>query len=327
MRQIRYLTAVAEALEQEMEADPSVFVLGEDVRQSVRGITIGFLEKFGPNRVIDTPISEQATHAIAIGAAVRGLRPVIEYQINSFVYFAFEQLVDQAQKFHYMSAGTNNVPITLLVPGSGASSGNAGQHSDHNYPYMLHAGIKVVLPSSPYDAKGLLVSAIRDDDPVMVFLPARLLTAEGDVPVESYAIPMGCGEIKREGSDVTVVATGHLVAIALGAAAKLESEGVSLEVFDPRSLLPLDKDSLLASVSKTGRVVIFDDSNRTCGFAAEVSSIVGEEAFSDLKAPVRIVARPTMPVPFSPPLEEFVLPNEEKLLHTIRKTMASNYDQ
>ena len=319
MRAIRYLKAATEALEQEMERDSSVFVIGEDVRQSARGDTIGFVKKFGPDRIIDTPISEQGLHAVAIGAAMMGFRPIIDYQISEFVFFAFDQLVDQAQKFHYLSGGRINVPLTLLVTACGAIGSTSGQHSDNAYPYVLHGGMKVLLPSTPYDAKGLIISAIRDNDPVMVFLPQALLGMKGEVPEEPYTIPLGLGEIRNEGSDITVVATGHLVPIAIKVAKEFEKEGLSIEIFDPRTLLPLDVKMLQKSVNKTGKVIIFDDSNRTCGFAAEVSAILAEVCFESLKKPIIRITRADVPVPFSPPMEKFMLPNEEKLKNAIRK--------
>ena len=319
MRQIRYLKAISEALDQEMEKDPNVFIIGEDVRKSARGITIGFVDKFGADRIIDTPISEKGLHTAAIGAAMMGFRPVIEYQISEFVFFAFEELVDQAQKFCYLSGGMINVPITVLVPASGAIGSTSGQHSDHAYPYVLHGGMKVVIPSTPYDAKGLIISAIRDNDPVMVFLPERLMAGKGEVPEEHYTIPLGLGDVKNTGNDITVIATGHLVPIAINMAKEFEKESLSVEVIDPRTLLPLDINMIKKSVNKTGRVVIIDDSNRTCGFAAEVSAILAEECFDALKKPIIRITRADVPVPFSPPMEKYMLPNEDKLRNAIKK--------
>ncbi|MBM3705554.1 MAG: alpha-ketoacid dehydrogenase subunit beta [Actinobacteria bacterium] len=321
MREIRYLRAVIEALEQEMARDKNVFVMGEDVRLSVKGATTGLVDKFGSDRVIDTPISEQALCGSAIGAAIMGFRPVIEFHTPEFVFFAFDQLVDQAQKLRYMSGGRLKIPITYLVTGSGAGGSSAAQHSDHAYPYVLQGGMKVIIPSTPFDVKGLLIGAIRDDDPVMVFLPARILAMKGDVPEDIYSIPLGSGEVKHQGKDVTVVATGHLVQIAVNLAKKLEADGISIEIFDPRSLLPLDLKMLKESVKKTGRVVIFDDSNKKCGFASDVAAILAEECFSWLKAPVKRIARADVPVPFSPPLENYMLPNEEKLISSITNVL------
>ena len=319
MRQLRYLKAVSEALNQEMTRNSDVLIMGEDVRQSVRGTMTGFVDKFGTDRVIDTPLSEQALHGYATGLAIMGFRPVVEYQIQEFVFFAFAQLIDQAQKLRYMSGGRLKIPVTYLVSGSGAGGSSAAQHSDHGYPYVLHGGMKVVIPSSPYDVKGLLTTAIRDDDPVMVFLPARILGLKGEVPEDEYTIPLGKGEIKRSGKDITIVATGHLVNMAIRIAEKLESDGISIEIFDPRSLLPFDKVTLFKSVKKTGKLVIFDDSNKKCGFAGDVSALVVEECFDFLKAPIKRVSRADVPVPFSPPLEDAMLPNEEKLLKAVRE--------
>jgi acetoin:2,6-dichlorophenolindophenol oxidoreductase subunit beta len=319
-RSIRYLKAVQEALSQEMTRDENVIVMGEDVRHSLRGITKGFYEKFGAERVIDSPISELTMVGCGTGAAISGLRPVLEFQLPEFVFFAFDQIVNQAQKLRYMTGGKLTIPVTYLVPGMGAcGAGLSGQHSDTTYPYVLQAGLKVVMPSSPYDAKGLLTTAIRDNDPVMVYLPARLLPAKGEVPEESYSIPLGKGVIKKEGKDITIVATGHLVNIAIEVAEEFDKKGVSVEVLDPRTLYPLDKDLIKESVSKTGRVIIFDDSIKTCGYASEISAIIGEEVFDKLKAPIRRICRANVPVPFSTPMECYVMPDKEKLVSTINQ--------
>ena len=317
MRKLRYLKAVSEGLKQQMVKDKNIFIIGEDVRESLRGITKGFIDKFGPERVIDAPISEAGFTGIGTGAAFLGMRPVLEFQISEFVFFAFDQLIDQAQKLRYMSGGKLKVPVTYIIVGAGAKGGMAGQHSDNPYPYILHGGMKTVIPSTPYDAKGLLASAIRDDDPVAFFLPINIQGMKGNVPEEEYSIPLGKGEIKKEGKDITVVAVGHLVSIALEVAEKAETEGRSIEVFDPRTLLPLDKELLKKSVSKTGRVIIFDDSNRTCGYAAEISAFISEECFKYLKAPIKRITRADVPVPFSKTLEQYVLPDEKKLFRAI----------
>jgi len=321
MRKLRYLKAVSEGLKQQMAKDENIFVIGEDVRESLRGITKGFIDEFGPERVIDTPISEAGFTGIGTGAAFLGMRPVLEFQISEFIFFAFDQLIDQAQKLRYMSGGKLKVPVTYIIVGAGAKGGMAGQHSDNPYPYILHGGMKTVIPSTPYDAKGLLVSAIRDDDPVAFFIPINIQGMKGNVPEEEYSIPLGKGEIKKEGKDITVVAVGHLVSIALEVAEKAETEGRSIEVFDPRTLLPLDRELLKKSVSKTGRVIIFDDSNRTCGYAAEISAFISEECFKYLKAPIKRVTRADVPVPFSRTLEEYVLPDEKKLFRAINNIL------
>jgi pyruvate dehydrogenase E1 component beta subunit len=323
MREIRYLEALSEALREEMRRDPRVIVVGEDVRHSLRGVTRGVLDEFGPNRIFDTPISEAGFTGLATGAAMAGMRPVVEYQINALIFVAFDQLVDQAQKLRYMMGGQGKIPVTYLVPSSGARRGLAGQHSDHPYPLLLHMGMKAVMPSTPRDAKGLMKAAIREDDPVIVFAPAALLAVKGPVPEEEYLIPLGEARVAREGNDLTVIAVGPLVPEALKGAEALATEGISAEVVDPRSLLPLDRETILASVRKTGRVVIFDDSNRTCGYAAELAAIIAEEAWESLRGPIRRLTRADVPVPFSPPLEAYVLPSRDRLLAECRALLVS----
>jgi pyruvate/2-oxoglutarate/acetoin dehydrogenase E1 component len=316
MREIRYLKAVSEAIETEMENDPSVFYMGEDVRLALKGVARGFIDKFGPERIIDTPISESGFTGIATGAAIWGMRPIVEFQISMFCFLAFDELVNQAVKWHYMSGGKLKCPVTYVVPLNFGSI--AGQHSDSPHSFMVQGLMKTIMPSTAYDAKGLMVSAMRDNDPVIVFLPAGITGRKGDVPEEQYTIPIGVGEIKRQGSDITVVATGRFVLKALEAAEKLESEGYSIEVFDPRTLFPLDKPMLKKSVGKTGRVVIMDDSTRTCGFAAEVAAFLSDECFSSLKAPIKRITRADVPVPFSLLLEKQVVPDGvNELIETI----------
>lgn len=322
-RQINYLQALREAVTQEMRRDEAVVYLGEDVRHSFRGISKGLLEEFGPDRVWDTPISESAFVGLATGGALAGLRPVVEFQINSLVYVAFEQMVNQAQKLRYMMGGQGAIPVTYLVPGSGARPGLAGQHSDHAYPFLLHGGMKVVMPSTPLEAKGLFTAAIREDDPVAVFAPAACMGMKGPVPEEEVFIPLGKGHIKRNGRDVTVVAVGPLVAEALKVAQQLEPEGISIEVLDARSLLPFDHPLLETSVRKTGHLVLFDDSNRTCGFAAEVAAYAAEHLFLFLKAPLTRITRADVPVPFSTVLDKYVLPRAEHLEQAIRQMVSS----
>ncbi|MBI3001919.1 MAG: alpha-ketoacid dehydrogenase subunit beta, partial [Deltaproteobacteria bacterium] len=285
------------------------------------GFMKGILERFGPDRIFDTPISEAGFTGLATGAAMAGMRPLIEYQIPSLVFVAFDQLVNQAQKLRYMMGGQGTIPVTYIVP-AGARRGLAGQHSDHPYPLLIHMGMKVVMPSTPRDAKGLLTAAMREDDPVVVFAPVSLLGVKGPVPEEDYVIPLGKAEVKREGTDITVVAVGPLVQEALACAKTLASEGVSIEVVDPRSLLPLDRAMILGSVRKTGRVIIFDDSNRSCGFAAELSAVIAEEAWDALRGPIRRLTRADVPVPFSTPIETYVLPSRDRLLAGCRALLG-----
>jgi pyruvate dehydrogenase E1 component beta subunit len=322
MRELRLLEAMTEALREEMRRDARVIVIGEDVRHSLRGMTKGILQEFGPNRIFDTPISEAAFTGVGTGAAMAGLRPIVEYEINALLYVAFDQLVDQALKLRYMMGGQGKIPVTYVLPASGSRPGLAGQHADHPYALMVHMGMKAVMPSTPRDAKGLFTAAMRDDDPVMVFAPAALGATKGPVPEGDFVIPLGQAEVKREGSDLTIVAVGPLVPVALKAAEELAAEGVAAEVVDPRSLLPIDHDTIVGSVRKTGRVVIFDDSNRTCGFAAELAAIIADEAFDALRAPVKRLTRADVPVPFSPVLETYVLPQRERLLAECRAMLA-----
>jgi pyruvate/2-oxoglutarate/acetoin dehydrogenase E1 component len=312
---IRYLPALGKALRDEMAADPSVFVIGEDVRASLRGVTKGLLDEFGPDRVLDMPISEQMFTGFATGAALTGRRCVVEYQIPSLLYLAFEQIANQAQKLRLMTGGQAKVPVVYLVPGSGARLGLAAQHSDHPYPMFLHAGVKTVLPATAADAYGLMRSAIRDDDPVLFLAPAAVLPMRGEVPEEPEPVPIGSGRIHRPGTDVTVVAVGHLVHEAAALAEELEGE-VSVEVFDPRTLYPFDWELLGESLARTGRLVVFDDSNRTCGLGAEIVATAAEEM--RLVARPRRVTRADAPIAFAVGLELAALPSRAQLAAAVR---------
>jgi len=319
MARLRYLQALTKALRDEMTRDSGVFVVGEDVRHALRGVTRGLVDEFGPDRVVDTPISEQAFTGFATGAALAGMRPVVEFQIPALVFVAFEQIVNQAQKFHLMTGGQAVVPVTYLVPGSGARAGLGGQHSDHPYPLFIHMGVKTVLPATAYDAYGLLVSAIRDPDPVMVYAPNVVLGARDEVPDDSYVVELGKGRVHQEGSDLTIVAVGHLVHDALALADQLGDE-CSIEVFDPRSLHPFDWELLAQSVAKTGRLVVYDDSNRSCGLAAEILATAAEEM--DLRFPPKRVTRADVPVPFSSGIEQTVLPSRTRLEAAVRDVLS-----
>ncbi len=321
-RDLTFTEALNEALVQEMARDQSVIVLGENIRGQGRGEMRGLQDAFGDDRIIDMPISEAAMTGIGTGAALAGGRPVIHYQISSLIFPSFDQLVDQAAKLPLMLGGQGHVATTYLVMGCGSAGGRAGQHSDNPYPYLIHAGIKSVMPATPADAKGLTITAIREDDPVAVFVPVRLMAAKGPVGEEADAIPLAQGVVRRAGRDVTVVAVGHLVHDAIASAEFLAADGIEIEVWDPRSLLPLDRTGLAASVAKTGRAVLFDDSHRSCGFAAEVASIIAENCFGDLKAPVKRVTRADVTVPFGQHIEEEVLPDRRRLEAAIRAVMA-----
>jgi pyruvate dehydrogenase E1 component beta subunit len=307
-----------------MERDPRVFVIGEDVRQGIRGITRGLFADFGPERVIDTPISEAGFTGFATGAALAGMRPVVEFQVPSLMFLAFEQIVNQAQKFSLMTGGQARVPVTYILAGSGARRGLAGQHSDHPYSLLIHAGVKTVIPATAEDAYGLLLSAIRDDDPVALFSPAAVQSSRGELSDDRPVVPLGTARVHRRGEDVTVVAVGHLVPVVLRSAEKLEKEDISVEVFDPRSLLPFDHAALVRSVAHTGRVLVCDDSYRTAGFGAEVAAFVAEECFESLRAPVRRVTRADVPVPFSVLLEDQVVPTQEVVVTAIRDLVRTD---
>lgn len=333
MVRMRYQQALARALRDEMLRDPSVFVLGEDVRASLRGVTRGLAAELGEQRIIDTPISEQAFTGFAMGAALAGHRPVVEYQIPSLLFTAFEPIVNQAMKFRLMTGGQAKVPVTYIVPGSGARMGLAAQHSDHPYAMFAQAGVKTVVPATAADAYGLFVSAIRDDDPVVFFAPAAALGGREEVADDAGPIPLGIGRVHREGDDVTVVAVGHLVRDALKVAEELAAGGadaagddavapISVEVFDPRTVHPFDWEGLAASVRKTGRLVVIDDTNRTCGLAAEIVATAAEELADALVAPPRRVTRADAPIPFAVELEVALLPSRAQLADAIRSVAA-----
>jgi pyruvate dehydrogenase E1 component beta subunit len=324
MARMRYQQALARALRDEMVRDPSVFVLGEDVRASLRGVTRGLAAELGADRVIDTPISEQAFTGFAMGAALAGHRPVVEYQIPSLLFTAFEPIVNQAQKFRLMTGGQAKVPVTYIVPGSGARMGLAAQHSDHPYAMFAQAGVKTVVPATAADAYGLLVAAIRDDDPVVYFAPAAALGTREEVADDAGPIPLGVGRVHRSGADVTVVAVGHLVKDALAVAESLAAEeGIAVEVFDPRTVYPFDWDGLAQSVGKTGRLVVVDDANRTCGLAAEIVATAAEELAAELVAPPRRVTRADAPIPFAVELELALLPSRAQLADAVRGVVGA----
>lgn len=322
MTKISYTRALNQALAAEMERDPAVFVLGEDVRHALTNVTVGLFKRFGPERIVETPLSEQGFTNFATGAAMAGLRPVVEYQIPFLLMLVFEQIVNQANKFPMMSGGQARVPVTYLLPAAGWRSGWGAQHSDEPYSLFAHYGVKTVVPATPSDAYGLFVSAIRDDDPVVVFAPIGSHAIRQDVaPGDLVPVPLGAGRIHREGRDVTVVAIGHLVYDALAVADQLADQ-VSIEVFDPRTLYPFDWDALAVSLAKTGRLVVIDDSNRTCGMAAEILATATEEMY--LVAPPRRVTRPDSAIIGSlPELDQVLLPSRQQLADTVLKVVKS----
>ncbi|GAA1375362.1 alpha-ketoacid dehydrogenase subunit beta [Catellatospora chokoriensis] len=323
MARLSYLKALQRALADEMARDATVCVLGEDIGVGVNNVTTGLLAKHGPLRVVDTPLSEQAFTSFATGAALAGLRPVIEFQIPSLLFLVFEQIANQAHKFSLMTGGQAKVPVTYFVPGSGSRSGWAGQHSDHPYGLFAHVGVKTVVPATPEDAYGLFLTAIRDDDPVVLFAPAGALGVRADVDMDALGpVPLGVGRVHREGTDVTVVAVGHLVQSALAVAEQLADQ-ISVEVFDPRTLHPFDWDGLAASVAKTGRLVVIDDSNRMCGIAGEILATAAEQM--RLTVPPKRVTRPDGAVlPFARELDLAVQPQQDQLLTAVQEVYKSS---
>lgn len=315
--------ALNEAIKIEMQRDPNIYVAGEDVGVygGIFGVTAGLLDQFGPKRVRDTPITESAIIGTAVGAASCGLRPVIELMFVDFIGVSMDQLFNQAAKMKYMFGGKAKIPMVLRAS-CGAGIGAAAQHSQCLEAWFMHVpGLKVVMPSTPHDAKGLLISAIRDDNPV-VFLEHKILYAmEGEVPAGGYTIPLGKADVKREGKDVTIIATAQAVHTALSAAEKLAADGVSVEVVDPRTLSPLDEETILTSVRKTHRLVIVHEEVKFAGSGAEIAAIVAEKAFDRLDAPILRVAAPFVPVPFSPALEKEFIPSEEKIIQAVKTVM------
>jgi acetoin:2,6-dichlorophenolindophenol oxidoreductase subunit beta len=333
-RRITYQQAINEALAQELERDPTVVVMGEDVAGGmetpgeddawggVLGVTKGLYHRF-PGRVIDTPISESAYVGAAAGAAASGLRPVAELMFVDFMGVCFDQIFNQAAKFRYMFGGRATTPMVIRTMW-GAGIRAASQHSQALYPLFTHVpGLKVVVPATPYDAKGLLIQSIRDDDPVIFFEHKVLYASEGDVPEEPYTIPFAEANIVREGSDVTIVAIGRMVLLAEQAAAALEPDGISCEIIDPRTTSPLDEETILESVENTGRLVVVDEANPRCGMAADITARIAQEAFSDLKAPPRMVTPPHTPVPFSPVLEDSYVPTAETIAAAVREVAGA----
>ena len=322
MPKMMIANAINNAIKLEMERDPNIYLAGEDVSVGVFGVTKGLIEQFGEKRVRDTPITESAIIGSAVGAAVCGLRPVVELMFIDFVGVCLDQIFNQAAKMKYMFGGKARLPIVVRTM-YGAGGGGAAQHSQSLEAWFMHVpGLKVVMPSTPYDAKGLLISSIRDDNPVIFMEHKGIYFIDGEVPEEAYTIPLGQADIKREGQDVTVVATGRMVHLSLDVAEKLSSEGISIEVVDPRTLSPLDEETILESVKKTSRLVIVHEEVKFAGSGAEIAAIVAEKAFDYLDAPIIRVGAPFTPVPFSPVLEKEFIPNEDKIIQAIKTVMG-----
>lgn len=321
MREINISEAIREALGEEMARDDNVFILGEDIGLlgGDFGVTRGLMARFGADRVNDTPISESAILGTAVGSAAMGLRPVAEIMISDFLGVCMDLLLNQASKMRYMSAGQWTLPMVVRAT-TGAGMRASSQHSQSLEAIFMHIpGLQVVMPSTAYDAKGLLKTAIRGNNPVLYLEHKLLYFVKNQVPEEEYLVPFGKADIKRSGDDVTVIATSLMVHRALAAADKLKGEGISVEVIDPRTIVPLDKEAILESVKKTGRVVIVHEAPKRGGFGSEVAAIIAEEAFDDLDAPIKRVATPDTPIPFSPVLEDSLLPDEEKIVKAVKE--------
>jgi 2-oxoisovalerate dehydrogenase E1 component beta subunit len=320
---LTYLEAIRQGIWEEMERDPSVFVMGEDIGAygGAFQVTAGMLEKFGAERVIDTPICESAIIGTAVGAALMGMRPVVEIQFMDFIASGFNQIVNMAAKLHYRWGPA--VPIVIRGP-SGAGVHGGPYHSQSNEMWFVHTpGLKVVAPATAYDAKGLIKAAIRDDNPVIFFEHKFLYRRiKEEVPEQDYVVPIGKAAVRREGSDIAVITYGAMVWTALEAARELEKEGLSLEVVDLRSLLPYDEEVVLGSVRKCSKVILLHEDTRTGGMAGELAALIAEKAFEDLDGPILRVTAPDSPVPFSPPLEEYFLPSAQKLVEAARKLAA-----
>lgn len=326
--------ALSEAFRQVMEEDPRVVMMGEDIAGGQGapgeqdawggdlGITRGLIGRFGAERVLDTPISETAYIGAAVGAATAGLRPIAELMFVDFMGVCFDPLLNQAAKFRYMFGGKTRTPLVLRTQiGAGFSAG--AQHSQSLYPLFAHVpGLKCVVPSSAYDAKGLMIASVRDDDPV-IFCEHKVLydSVRDDVPERPYSIPLGEANLVEEGEDVTLVALGRMVHVAREAVAELAGEGIECELIDPRTISPLDEETILESVANTGRLVVVDEAYPRCGFAADIASIVAEKAFRHLKAPIRKVTPPHTPIPFAPNLEALYLPDAARVAEAVREVM------
>ncbi len=322
MREITYRDALKEALKEEMQRDERVFIMGEDVADPFGGsykVTLGLSPIFGTDRVIQTPISELGFTGAAVGAAITGMRPVIEFMYIDFTPMAMDAIVNQAAKIRYMSGGQVNVPLVIRTQG-GLGRSSAAQHAQSLEAWFHHIpGLLVAMPSTPYDAKGLLKTAIRMDDPVMFIEQKLLYNMTGPVPEEEYTLPFGVADIKREGADCTVVATSMAVVKALRAADLLQKEGISIEVIDPRTLFPLDIDTIIESVKKTSRLVVTHEATERGGFAAEVIAQIADKAFGYIDAPIQRVCAPNVPAPFARNMEDYITVDEQKIADRVRK--------
>ena len=320
VRELTLGEAIREALAEELRRDSRVFILGEDIAEAGHPFKVltGLVSEFGPERILDTPISEAGFTALAVGAAMTGMRPVVDIMFGDFVTLTMDQMVNQAAKIHYMSGGKWKVPMVMRTT-LGATRRSAAQHSQSLHAWFCHIpGLKVVMPSTPYDAKGLLKTAIRDENPVVFFEDKMMYRLKGPVPTEEYTIPLGVADIKRIGDDVTIVATSSMVQVALGAASLLEESGISAEVIDPRTLWPLDEKTIIDSVKKTSRAMVIDEGYERYGVTAEIASVIAQGAFFDLEAPVKRMGAMHVPIPFSPPLEDVTVATEKSVFEAAR---------
>ena len=319
-RQITFGQAIREAIAEEMARDESVFVIGEDVAAagSVFKVLVGLLDEFGPERVIDSPISEAGIAGIGVGSAITGMRPIVDIMFGDFTTLVMDQLVNQAAKTHYMSGGKLTVPMVLRTT-LGASRRSAAQHSQSLHALFSHIpGLKVALPATPYDAKGLMKSAIRDENPVVIFEDKMLYQEQGPVPEEEYTLPLGQADVKRSGDDITIIATSSMVYVALEAVDKLASIGISAELIDPRTTNPLDTETLIQSAQKTSRALVLDEGYRQYGVTGEIASVIADGAFYYLDAPVKRIGAMNVPVPFSPAMEDLTIPNADYVVETAK---------
>jgi pyruvate/2-oxoglutarate/acetoin dehydrogenase E1 component len=309
-REITYGEAIREAIAEEMRRDPRVFIMGEDVAETgtVFKVLTGLVDEFGPKRVIDTPISEAGFTGMGVGAALTGMRPIVDIMFGDFITLTMDQMVNQAAKTHYMSGGKLKVPMVMRTT-LGATRRSAAQHSQSLHAWFSHIpGLKIALPATPYDAKGLMKSAVRDDNPVVIFEDKMMYQTKGVVPEEDYTIPLGVADVKRVGSDITLVATSSMVLVALEAAERLAEIDISAEVVDPRTTFPLDKQTLIESAKKTSRAMVIDEGYQRYGVTGEIASVIAEGAFYYLDAPVKRMGAMDVPVPFSPVLEDLTVP-------------------
>ena len=319
-RELTFGQAIREALAEEMRRDPTVCILGEDVAEAGTPFKVlsGLVEEFGKDRVLDTPISEAGFTGLAVGAAMTGLRPIVDIMFGDFITLTMDQMVNQAAKVHYMSGGKWKVPMVMRTT-LGATRRSAAQHSQSLHAWFCHVpGLKVVLPATPYDAKGLLKAAIRDENPVVFFEDKMMYKLKGPVPAEDYTLPLGVADVKRMGEDITLVATSSMVQVALGAATMLEAIGLSAEVVDPRTMWPLDEKTLIDSVKKTSRAIVLDEGYERYGVTAELASVIATGAFYNLDAPVKRMGAMHVPIPFSPPLEDVTVPTEQTVFEAAR---------